>query len=72
MNETLKTRLKMHVNEPEFCRLYNVEPWILPKDARPDVVAGMRKYLLRDLAMLTRVWDRDRETDHHYSPSIAR
>ncbi len=66
VNETLKTRVRMHVDEQEFCQLYDVEPWVLPEDARSDVVAGLKKYLLRDLATLAHGWDRDFGGISHY------
>lgn len=56
----------MHVDEQEFCQLYDVEPWVLPEDARSDVVAGLKKYLLRDLATLAHGWDRDFGGISHY------
>ena len=63
VNQVLKTRFTMDVDDHGWCQLYKADPWILPEDARPVVVAKMREHLLEDLDLRLSAWVRQRWTD---------
>ena len=63
VNQVLKTRFTMDIDDPRWCQLYKADPWILPEDARPEVVAKMREHLLEDLDLRLSAWIRQRWTD---------
>ncbi|PIL26767.1 hypothetical protein GSI_11183 [Ganoderma sinense ZZ0214-1] len=59
VNQTFGTRFTMDVDDPDWCRLDDVEPWILPENAPEGVVAKMKKALLQDLGWLIGQWVQD-------------
>ena len=63
VNQVLKRRFTMDIDDPRWCQLYKADPWILPEDARPEVVAKMREHLLEDLDLRISAWIRQRWTD---------
>ena len=71
VNKSLGTRFTMDVDEPEWCQLDEVEPWVLPEDAPEGVVARMREHLLGDLNMLAVRWEEERGFGVDYG-TIAR
>ena len=71
VNKSLGTRFTMDVDDPEWCQLDEVEPWILPEDAPSGVVARMREHLLRVLDMLAIRWEEERGFGVDYD-TIAR
>ena len=71
VNKSLGTRFTMDVDDPEWCQLDEVEPWILPEDASEGVVARMKEHLLRDLDMLAVRWEEERGFGVDYG-TIAR
>ncbi|KAI1787790.1 hypothetical protein LXA43DRAFT_682552 [Ganoderma leucocontextum] len=60
VNQTLQTRFTMRVDNPDWCRLYTAEAWVLPKDTEPEVMATMKKALLQDLRKLVYKWVQER------------
>ncbi|PIL29541.1 hypothetical protein GSI_08349 [Ganoderma sinense ZZ0214-1] len=59
VNQTFGTRFTMDVDDPDWCRLDDVEPWILPDNAPEGVVAKMKESLLEDLGWLIVQWAQD-------------
>ncbi|PIL29544.1 hypothetical protein GSI_08352 [Ganoderma sinense ZZ0214-1] len=56
VNQAFGTRFTMDVDDPDWCRLDDVEPWILPENAPEGVVAKTKESLLEDLGWLIVQW----------------
>ncbi|KAI1787786.1 hypothetical protein LXA43DRAFT_682139 [Ganoderma leucocontextum] len=68
VNQTLEpdgARFTMRADSPEWCQLYNAEPWILPEATQPDVMERMKEFLLRDLGNLMYLWVQELWDDGH-------
>ncbi|PIL29543.1 hypothetical protein GSI_08351 [Ganoderma sinense ZZ0214-1] len=71
VNQTLKTRFTMDIDDRRCHQLYKAEPWILPEDARPDVVANMKEHLLEDLRMRVSAWVGHRWSDGYIASGLG-
>ncbi|PIL26763.1 hypothetical protein GSI_11178 [Ganoderma sinense ZZ0214-1] len=56
VNTALEAGFTMRTDDPNWCRLESVAPWVMPDAAGQEVVDVMKEALLQDLDVLVQEW----------------